>query len=57
VNIEFGAGAEAMIGIVRVAGDGPQVCFGLPGSRPTAFESPEGSRVGPLTLRRPPEED
>jgi uncharacterized protein (TIGR03067 family) len=53
VDILFpGTGAGAMIGIVKRDGDDLVLCFGPPGARPTRFESPAGSGVGLLTLKR-----
>jgi uncharacterized protein (TIGR03067 family) len=58
VDIVFpGSGAGAMIGLVRRDGDHLRICFGPPGARPTKFESPAGSGVGLLTLKRATKKD
>lgn len=53
VDIEFrGEAAQSMIGIVKRDGDGLLLSFTQTGTRPTKFESPAGSGVGLLTLKR-----
>ncbi len=44
--------AGAMIGIVKIVGDGLELCFGPAGERPTKFEAPAGTAIGLLTLKR-----
>jgi len=53
VDIEFrGKAATPMICIVKPEGDGLLLSFTQTGTRPTKFESPVGSGVGLLTLKR-----
>jgi uncharacterized protein (TIGR03067 family) len=52
LDIQFPSStAGAMIGIVKRDGENLLICFGPADSRPTKFESPDGSGVGLLTLK------
>jgi uncharacterized protein (TIGR03067 family) len=57
VDIVFpNSGAGAMIGIIKMDGGDLILCFGPAGDRPAKFESPAGTGIGLLTLKRPKKE-
>jgi uncharacterized protein (TIGR03067 family) len=52
VDIVFPGAMGAIFGIVKREGDDLVLCFGPTDARPTKFESPAGSGVRLLTLKR-----
>ena len=52
VDIVFPGAMGAIVGIVKREGDDLVLCFGPTDARPTKFESPAGSGVRLLTLKR-----
>jgi uncharacterized protein (TIGR03067 family) len=52
VDIVFPGAMGAILGIVKREGDDLVLCFGPADARPTNFESPAGSGVRLLTLKR-----
>jgi uncharacterized protein (TIGR03067 family) len=54
VDVVFPGAMGAILGIVKREGDDLVLCFGPTDARPTKFESPAGSGVRLLTLKRAP---